>query len=237
MKTGDFFKKCLSMRVWGNMAAMAMVVVLLVAGVKFGIDRYTRHGEEIAIPDVRRKTFADAENMLLEKGLKVVISDTGYVRSLPPDCILEQSPEPGKAVKTGRVIYLIINSAHSPMLTLPDIIDNNSYREARAKLIAMGFKVGSPQYVRGEKDWVYGVKCKGRNLSNGDKVSVEDMLVIQVGDGMRDMNDSLIYTDGGFFYEDSLTHREHGGHMEGIYEDDGAGSGEGDDFEVVDGPE
>ena len=91
MKTGDFFKKCLSMRVWGNMAAMAVVVVLLVAGVKFGIDRYTRHGEEIAIPDVRRKTFADAENMLLEKGLKVVISDTGYVRSLPPDCILEQS--------------------------------------------------------------------------------------------------------------------------------------------------
>lgn len=123
------------------------------------------------------------------------------------------------------------------MLTLPDIIDNNSYREARAKLIAMGFKVGSPQYVRGEKDWVYGVKCKGRNISNGDKVSVEDILVIQVGDGMRDMNDSLIYTDSDFFYGDSLTHRERGVHMEGIYEDDGSGSGEGDDFEVVDGPE
>lgn len=237
MKTGDFFRKCLSMRIWGNVAAMIVVVVLLCVGVKFGIERYTRHGEEIIIPDVRRKSFADAENILLEKGLKVVISDTGYVRTLQPDHILEQNPSPGRLVKKGRVIYLIINSAHSPMLTLPDIIDNNSYREARAKLIAMGFKVGSPQYVKGEKDWVYGVKCKGRNISNGDKVSVEDMLVIQVGDGMRDMEDSFIYTGGDFIGGDSLGHTGYGGHMEGVYEDGNTDAGSGDDFEVVDGPE
>lgn len=237
METGDFFKKFLSMRLWGNVAAMVLVVVLLGVGVKFGIDRYTRHGEEISVPDVRHKSFSDAEGILLEKGLKVVVSDTGYIRNMPPDYILEQSPEPGKAVKNGRIVYLIINSAHSPMLTLPDIIDNNSYREARAKLIAMGFKVGSPEYVKGEKDWVYGVKSKGRNLQNGQKVSVDDILVIQVGDGMRDAGDSVIYTYDDVLYGDSLGYQERGGHMEGIYEDTGEGVGGNDDFEVVDGPE
>lgn len=234
METGDFFKKCLSMRIWGNVAAMVVVVVLLCVGAKFGIDKYTRHGEEIVIPDVRRKSFADAEALLMEKGLKVVISDTGYVRSLQPDYILEQNPVPGKTVKAGRIVYLIINSAHSPMLTLPDIIDNNSYREARAKLIAMGFKVGSPQYVKGEKDWVYGVKCKGKSIANGDKVSVEDMLIIQVGDGMRDMDDSFIYADDGFLYGDSLGHLRGGGSVEGTYNN---GVDDDDDFEVVNGPE
>jgi len=237
MKTGDFFRKFLSMRLWGNIAAMVLVVVLLCAGVKFGIDRYTRHGEEIVVPDVRHRPFSDADKILLEKGLKVVVSDTGYVRTLPPDHILEQSPEPGRAVKYGRVIYLIINSAHSPMLTLPDIIDNNSYREARAKLIAMGFKVGSPQYVKGEKDWVYGVRCGGKNIQNGQKVSVEDVLIIQVGDGMRDVGDSSVYVYDDMTYGDSLGHYGREEHLEGIFEDDGETGGGGDDFEVVNGPE
>ena len=67
-------------------------------------------------------------------------------------------------VKGGRVVYVVINSSHSPMVSLPDIIDNCSYREARAKLMAMGFKVCEPQLVPGEKDWVYGVVSKGRHL-------------------------------------------------------------------------
>lgn len=236
MKTGDFFKKFLSIRLWSNIAAMILVVILLCAGIKMGIDKYTRHGEEIIIPNVRHRSFADAESMLLDKGLKVVVSDTGYVRNMPPDYILEQNPEPGMAVKNGRVVYLIINSAHSPVLTLPDIIDNNSYREARAKLVAMGFNVGAPQYVKGEKDWVYGVKCKGRNIQNGQKVSVDDILVIQVGDGIRD-DDDFMYGDDNSFYNDSLGRSKKEEHMDGIYYDEGAGGNAADEFEVVSGPE
>ena len=34
---------------------------------------------------------------------------------------------------------------HSPRITIPDVIDNSSLREAMAKLTAMGFKLGSPE--------------------------------------------------------------------------------------------
>lgn len=63
---------------------MALVVVAVCAGVKFGLDVYTHHGESIAIPDVRRKSFADADYLLREAGMTVVVSDTGYVRGLRP---------------------------------------------------------------------------------------------------------------------------------------------------------
>lgn len=237
MKTGDFFRKIFSVKLWLNLGIMLVVVILLCFGVKIGLDIYTHHGEEIAVPDVRRKMFSDAEHILLGAKLDIVVSDTGYVKTLPPDCILEQSPEPGKKVKSGRVVYVVINSPHSPMLTIPDIIDNCSYREARAKLTAMGFRVGPAEYIPGEKDWVYGLKSKGRMLRTGEKISINDAIIIQVGDGMRDMADSIVYAEPDEFYGeygDSLTSpAQRDG---GIYVDPNQ-EGDVDEFEVVTGPE
>ena len=237
MKTKDFFRKIFSARLWLNLAAMLIVVVLLCLGLKAGLDIYTHHGEKIIVPDVRHKMFADAEHILIENKLKVAVSDTGYVKTLPPDCILEQSPEPGKGVKSGRIIYVVINSSSSPMLTIPDIIDNCSYREARAKLIAMGFKVGQTEYIPGEKEWVYGLKSNGKLLRTGQKVSVNDIITIQVGDGMRDMSDSIIYAEPEDFYgmyEDSVSMPETTDND--IYMGTGKES-DVDEFEVVTGPE
>ena len=195
MTSSEFINKFKSKYLWGNLAAMALVVVLLCVGVRFGIDLYTHHGEAISIPDVRHKSFADAERILKDAGLPVVVSDTGYVKNLPPDCVLEQSPAPGEKVKSGHVIYVTINSAHSPVITIPDVIDNSSLREAMAKLTAMGFKLGSPQYIPGEEDWVYGILVKDRHVVAGDKVSIDDVLIIQVGNGRRDAGDSVEMVD------------------------------------------
>ena len=214
---------------WINLAAMAVVVLLLCVAVYYGIGVYTHHGEEISIPDVRHKSYDDAATILENLGMEVEVSDTGYVKTLPPDFVLEQSLRPGTKVKSGRVVYLVINSSSTPTLTIPDVIDNSSYREARAKLEAMGFKVGMPNRIPGEKDWVYGIRVRGMNVTAGQKVSIEDVLVLQVGDGMIDSGDSImsatpIYGD---IYGDS-TLMDHELHQDV--------SGEHDDFEVVTGP-
>ena len=237
MKAKDFLRKIFSVRLWGNLVAMLIVVILLCLGVKVGIDIYTHHGEVIKVPDVRRKQFADAEHLLHSNDLKVVVSDTGYVKTLPPDCILEQSPEPGKGVKSGRIVYVVINSSHSPMLTIPDIIDNCSYREARAKLIAMGFKVGTTEYIPGEKDWVYGLKSKGVLLRNGQKVSVNDIIVIQVGDGMRDLEDSVVYAEPEDYFNEYGDSSVSGMPADGEFYTGSEHEGDVDEFEVVTGPE
>lgn len=195
MKPTDFFKKFKSWYLWGNLAAMAFVVLLAVFGLKYWLGVYTHHGEVIVVPDLRQKSFRDAQHILQGLGLDVVVSDTGYVKTLSPDCILEQTPAPGEKVKSGRVVTVIINAEHSPMIALPDIIDNSSLREAMAKLFAMGFKVGKPEYVPGERDWVYGVTVRGRQVVAGDRISVDDVVTVQAGSGMRDESDSIEYVD------------------------------------------
>ena len=195
MTSSEFINKFKSKYLWGNLLAMVLVVVLLCVGVKFGLDLYTRHGEAIVIPNIRHKSFEDAEHILHDAGLEIEVSDTSFVRSLPADCILEQSPGAGHTVKAGHVIYVTINSDHSPRVTLPDVIDNSSLREAMAKLTAMGFKLGTPQYVPGEQDWVYGIVVKGRHVVAGDKVSIDDVITIQVGNGQRDAADSVDFID------------------------------------------
>ena len=234
MKAAEIAKKIFSLGLWANLLAMVLVVVLLCFGVKYGIDLYTHHGEKIQVPNVRHKSFADAEHILDKLGLQIAISDTGYVKTLPPDCILEQSLVPGQVVKSGRTVYVVVNASSTPTLTIPDVIDNSSYREARARLTAMGFKVGDPEYVPGERDWVYGIKCKGRLVGTGQRVPVDAYIIIQVGDGRRDLSDSVAYMEA-----EPVQHEET---EEVIIDGDnptgnGGGAEEVDEFEVVTSPE
>ncbi len=229
MESKEFFNKLMSRYLWGHIAAMIAVVVVVCAGVKFGIDLYTHHGEAISVPDIRHKKYADAEHLLSERGLQIVVSDTGYVKTLPPDCILEQSPTPGEKVKSGHIIYVTVNSSHSPTLVVPDVIDNSSYREAKAKLIAMGFKIGEPKFVAGEKDWVYGIMANGLSVNAGDRVPVDARLTILVGDGQIGDPDDVDIIDPEM--EDA------GDDFEETKEGDISTQEDKDEFEVVTSPE
>lgn len=186
----DKFK---SWYLWGNLLAMVVVVVLLICGVGYGLGVYTHHGESIAIPDVKHLSASEAQRALEELGLTAVVSDTGYVKTLPADCVLEVSPQVGSHVKSGHLVRLIINASKSPMLIMPDLVENSSLREAMARLKALGFKVDLPEYVAGERDWVYGVKADGREVSAGERVSVESRITVIVGNGLPGENDSISY--------------------------------------------
>ena len=223
MKTSEFFGKLKSTYFWGNILAMIIVVAGVCWGTSFAIDIYTHHGESVAIPNIKQKSFADAEHILADAGLSIVVSDTGYVKSLPPDCILEQSPAAGSHVKTGHVIYVIVNASRSPEISLPDIIDNSSLREAMAKLTAMGFKLTQPQFVPGENDWVVGVVAGTRQLQAGDKVTVDTPITIQVGNGQLSADDSINFIDNTIESEDFI---DEGGDVDEFHEVRGEGEHE-----------
>lgn len=195
MKTKDFFGKFLSGYLWGNLLAMALVVVVLAFGVKYGLEIYTHHGEGIKVPDLSKMTFEKALQLLESDGLQIMVSDSGYNKKLPADCILAQTPGAGTTVKQGHVVYVTVNSPSSPSFPIPDIVDNSSFREAEAKLMAMGFKLLPPKYVVGEKDWVYGIMSRGRQIGTGDMVSTGTPLTLLVGNGHYGDSDDISYTD------------------------------------------
>ncbi|MBO6187426.1 MAG: PASTA domain-containing protein [Prevotella sp.] len=169
--------------VWGNLLAMAVVVVLLALGVKYGLDIYTHHGEAIVVPQLKGLSSAKALSLLEEDGLVMEVTDSGYNKTLPPDCVLAQTPSYGMKVKRGHVVYVTVNSPMSPSFAIPDIIDNTSAREAEARLVAMGFRLLPARKVPGEKDWVYGILSRGRRVANGDRVPIEYPLTLLVGNG------------------------------------------------------
>lgn len=190
MVSKRFISNFFSTYLWGNVLAIVIIIILLSLGVRYGIDYYTHHGESIVVPDVIHKQFDDAQDIMDKVGLRIEVSDTGYVKELPPDCILEQTPVGGKRVKSTHVIYVTINAANAPTLELPDLIDNSSLREAQAQLLSMGFKVGEPEFIPGEKDWIYGILVNGRHVQAGDHIPSDAVVVLQVGDGTRNIADT-----------------------------------------------
>ena len=198
MEAKDFFGQIFSKFLLGNLLAMVLVVIVLMVGVKFGLDWYTHHGEGIKVPKVEGMLFSNARSILIEEGLNVIVSDSGYNKQLPADCILAQNPGEGTMVKSGHTVYLTVNSPSSPTIAIPDVVDNSSYREAEAKLMALGFKLLPPQVIAGEKDWVYGILCRGRRVSTGDHVSIESPLTLIIGSGQYDYDEELNYVEPGY---------------------------------------
>ncbi len=195
MSVSQFFKKFFSPILWVNFLLMVAVIVLLVVATVIGLSSYTRHGQIVNVPDVGRLPMQEARKALRSVGLNVEVVDTGYVKELPMDCVLEQKPVAGATVKKGRIISIIVNASNTPTIALPDIIQNCSLREATARLKSMGFKVGDPEYVRGEREWVYGVTVDGRQRSAGERIPINKVVVIQAGNGFMAMEDSVVYVE------------------------------------------
>ena len=195
MKAKDFFGKFCSFYLWGNLLAMGLVVVGLGYGVKRGLEVYTHHGEGIKVPQLVKMRADNARLLLIEQGLTLIVTDSGYNKRLPADCILAQTPGPGTLVKEGRVIYFTVNSPSSPTFPIPDVVDNSSYREAEAKLTALGFRLLPPKRILGERDWVYGIISRGRHVNTGDRVSVEYPLTLIIGNGRYGEDDDIDYTE------------------------------------------
>lgn len=183
MTSREFFRKSFSGYLWGNCLGMLVLAALLMGGVVWFLGYYTYHGKTIEIPNVVGKNVRAVESQFEQLGLVLEVVDTGYVKTLPADIILQQTVKPGTVVKPGRQILVTVNAAHAQTLALPDLADNSSYREAESKLKAMGFRLTAPKYTSGDRDWVYGLEAGGRTLKAGERVAVDVPITLVIGDG------------------------------------------------------
>ena len=190
--------------VWGNLLAMLVVAILSCIGIWKGMEIYTHHGESIEVPQLVGMQENDAYYKLNQLELHGVVVDSAYNKDLPPGAILEQVPTAGRKVKSGREIFLTVNTEKRPTRALSDMADKSAPGAARRvrnesmnifKLTAIGFKLGPVEYVNGDRDWVYGVKCRDRNIYAGEQTPLDVPLVLQVGRGVSDLEE-LVEEDG-----------------------------------------
>jgi beta-lactam-binding protein with PASTA domain len=200
----DFFTFRRNRSFWLQIIAMVALLFVLPTLVLCALDVYTHHGDSVTVPNVKGQMWREAVIQIEQADLRATVIDSSYVKGMPTGCILEQNPAGGAKVKDGRTVYLTLNARTVPTLPMPDLMDNSSLRQAEAKLRAMGFRLTDPQYVSGERDWVYGVKYNGREVRAGEKIPHEALLTLCVGNGgMVIASDSLGLEEEGIGLEES----------------------------------
>lgn len=113
----------------------ALLVLSLIAGVLFAMYKYM-NVPEIEVPDVVNLPVEEAQQVLEEKGLKAIITEE-YSDEVEEGIVISQSEEPGKKVKRGREITLVVSKGPE-MLEVPDV-RGKSQDEAEMELQNAGF--------------------------------------------------------------------------------------------------
>ena len=183
-----------------NLIAMALVVVAAILITFRWINSYTEHGVAIIVPDITGMQEEDAISKLAQHQLVGITDNYIYVKGKPVGEITAQRPAAKAKVKRGRKIYLTANSGNQPMITLPDIIENSSLREAESRLRAAGFQLTPHDTIPGDMDWVYGVRYKGRELQDHERIpeGAELTIIVGGGDKVNDQEEAPHVEDGWF---------------------------------------
>lgn len=173
------------------------IALLLMLIVQWSLKSYTRHGESIAVPDLRGKSLEQAIELLDDKGLEYHVMDSVFDTDKPPMSIVEQNPKPGSGVKTGRTIYVVVNATATPMIELPDLIGRSSLKFAKMQLESYGLKVGEPIYKPDPHlNAVIGLMVNGRAVTKKTKVPKGATVILVLGDGLGNSRITVPYLLG-----------------------------------------
>ncbi|MBM3327982.1 MAG: PASTA domain-containing protein [Calditrichaeota bacterium] len=99
----------------------------------------TRAGAEVAVPNLRRLTYNEAEVLCRKAGLVIARTRDRFDDRIPPGSVVDQFPPAGSVVKPGRTIELVL-AASRGMATVPEL-KGRSPREALLIADSSGLKV------------------------------------------------------------------------------------------------
>ena len=139
---------------------------------------YTRHGQEITVPDVTNISFAEAHHILKSQNFRII--KAGEQNSpAPPGYVIFQNPAANSKVKRGRRIYVIL-SVGERMVLMPKLV-GQSERNAELTISRLGLVLNEIKYdysTRHPKDVVIEQSIReNERLREGTEVS----LVVSLG--------------------------------------------------------
>lgn len=129
-----------------NLLLALAVVVVLVVGAMVALNVFTKHNQELSVPDLANMTVEEARLVAEEAGMRIDVTDSAFVKRMKRGAVYRQNPVPGSKVKQGRRISLTINAVNPRQITMPDLI-GFSTRQAKAELLSRGLVLGKLIYV------------------------------------------------------------------------------------------
>ncbi len=168
-----------------NMVIATIVLILLLFVTVSYLKSYTMFGESITVRDLSGMTVDEVEEVLGSTKLKYVIYDSVFVPGKKPLTVIDQEPKPLSKVKENRTIYITINAAKPPKVSLPDIVDK-PFREATRKLENAGIRLDSVIYKPSGIDgnFVMDVLYGGQSINAGFKLQIGSRVDLVVSSGL-----------------------------------------------------
>lgn len=153
--------------------ALALIADLLI------MPYYTNYNQGITVPDVTKISLEEAEEKLVNAGLRFEILDRRANSAYPANYIIDQAPTARQIVKPNRKIYLTVNTAVTPQTVVPEVV-NLSLRNAEIQLENHGLTVGTRSYESSR----FRNTILRQSVAAGDTVARGTVVNLVVSDGL-----------------------------------------------------
>ncbi len=166
-----------------------LLVIILVKGAFFVLEKYTRHNEWLEVPNLKGIMLSEVKNILEEKGLRCVVTDSIFSQELPKGAVVDQNPPAKFKVKKERKIFLTTNAVNPEMVKMPDVT-NRSFRQAKADLNSVGLLIGYLNYIENQpRNFVLKQKLNGNSVKQGDLIEKGTKVQLTLGLGNTEETD------------------------------------------------
>ncbi len=178
----NFLRFLISRTFWLQLLIVVALIVVALLATNLFLGSYTGKGRIVTVPDLSGRTEAEVRHELKKFDLETIMVDSVFNLESRPGAIIDQTPKAGKKVKRGRKIYITINAFGKEMTTMPDLITNSSFRNAKAQLETLGLVVGKVDYEpqAARNDLVLRQSMNGKPIEAGTRIpkgSVIDLVV------------------------------------------------------------
>ncbi len=123
-----------------NLIIAICALLVFIYLVNLALNIFTRHNQKFNVPDLQGKTIEEVQHLIKDADLKLIVIDSLFIAGLTPGTIIDQSPEPTSYVKSGRKVFLTINS-YSPRSEVVPYVTGFSLRQAKNMLETKGFEI------------------------------------------------------------------------------------------------
>jgi beta-lactam-binding protein with PASTA domain len=129
---------------WFHLGIVLALFILLYISFFASLHCFTKHGEELTIPNLTGKDVNSAIAQLKAMKFEIYIDST-YEPDQKPLSILKQVPDTASVVKEGRTVFITVNMLTPPHIPMPSLV-NLSYRSAAMLLRNNKLKIGDTTY-------------------------------------------------------------------------------------------
>lgn len=173
-----------------NLLIIIALIVIIIEVVFLSLRHYTRHSDEIVVPDFVGKN-CDSVLEHYKDDYNFILLDSVYSINMPEGSVYHQDPMPNSKVKKGRNLYYIKVSEAPEKVIMPNL-RNLSLRQAMVSLRANGLKVSELEFVdHFAKNAIVEQRFKGEVIEPGTEIIKGSEIKLMVGYGKDDIRTHL----------------------------------------------